>query len=435
MSPAVGSPPPPPGILSPAVVAAANAAAAAAAGVGGGAVGKPRPYPHQVGGHGQLVQMSPGTVLKPLIPKEAAFYDFIYSDACPESLTWLRAVTPRYYGTLVMRAPQASSAAGTGNTALGGGLVAAPRLPGQTTDPVADGAAAAAGAAFADGAGGPINKNIKMAADEESLSPWAQCMAHRCSADSYAVFPSSAVANTVVVLEDVNYGYRFPCVMDVKIGLRHYDDDATTEKRMRHIEKAESTTTSTTGVRFIGLQSYKGTGFDFRDKYHGRNLKEADLVPESRWFFSNDTRLRTDCLALTLAKLRAIADKMELQKHFQFYSSSLLLVYEGDVNAPARVDVRLIDFAHTQRSNGVRDTGYLFGIRYLISVFEAVQAEEDRLSPEQLSPSVSNPVTGTGDKILLSSLAQNGRQLPELTAPVTAVAVPEALMSSAHSPR
>jgi hypothetical protein len=430
MCPAVGSPPaPPPPGMSPAVVAAAAAATAG----GGVAFGKPRPYPHQVGGHGQLVQISPGTVLKPLIPKEGAFYDFIYSDACPESLSWLRSVTPRYYGTVVMRVPQASSAPGGVHTAYSSGLSAA--LPGQATDAVMGGTAVVEGAAFSEAAGDAVvtvNKS-KIQPDEESLSPWAQCMVHRCSADAYAVFPSSAVANTVVVLEDVNYGYRFPCVMDVKIGLRHYDDDATPEKRMRHIEKAESTTTSTTGVRFIGLQSYKGNGFDFRDKYDGRNLKEADLVPESRWFFSNDAQLRTECLVLTLAKLRAIADKMESQVHFKFYSSSLLLVYEGDVNAPAHVDVRLIDFAHTQRSNDVRDTGYLFGIRYLIGVFETVLAEKTGPSPARQSASVSTAVTG--DKIVLSPFTPNKRQHPELTGPVTAVTMPETMMRSAHSPR
>jgi hypothetical protein len=85
------------------------AGAASQLGMGVGAAGghalpfRPRPYPHQVGGHGQLVQTAAGTVLKPLILKEAAFYNFIYSDSCPESLGWLRDVTPRYYGTRVMR--------------------------------------------------------------------------------------------------------------------------------------------------------------------------------------------------------------------------------------------------------------------------------------------------------------------------------------------
>ena len=73
---------------------------------------------------------------------------------------------------------------------------------------------------------------------------------------------------------------------------------------------------------------------------------------------------------------------MSEQDKFRFYSSSLLIIYEGRVSAgtPSRVDVRAIDFAHTiNESTAIHnsrtqvhkgpDKGYLLGIKTLIDVF------------------------------------------------------------------
>lgn len=398
--------------------------------------------------------------MKPLCVKEADFYDFIYSDNAPHDISWLRAVTPHYYGKRTLLGPKANSLsvpAVQAASAAAAAVVASAVSPQSSTHfmntPTIDASSnthlslpsssrAAISSSCHSCSASPISarhhehdcsqqeksnnpchhdapcvsssrsstsappndhcvasvykanhlndltpivnthppstkkdalhtppETTAVAECEPSafratsLSPWAAHMAGRYAATG---------ARTVVVLEDINTSFRLPCVMDIKIGVRHYDDDATPAKQQRHIQKANSTTTASTGVRFIGLQCWKDGSYAFRDKYHGRRLKEVDLVPEARWFFHNGATLRTDCIKLLLVKLLAITKNMEKQNLFKFYSSSLLLVYEGDDTLPPRVDVRMIDFAHTQRSNGDRDTGYLFGIRYLARILHSV---------------------------------------------------------------
>lgn len=63
---------------------------------------------------------------------------------------------------------------------------------------------------------------------------------------------------------------------------------------------------------------------------------------------------------------------MNTQTHFRFYSSSLLIVYEGDINLPDRVDVRMIDFAKAQWYSGETDGGYMVGITTLIRLLEMI---------------------------------------------------------------
>lgn len=177
--------------------------------------------------------------------------------------------------------------------------------------------------------------------------------------------------------------------MDCKIGTRHYDDDASEAKRQRHIWKAKSTTSARCGVRYTGMQTFKrdlhcacsAKGvLEHRDKYLGRTLTEPDLVPWATWFFYDNHRVRIDCVKMILEKIRHLRASLNCQRHFFFYSSSLLLVYEGALEGVAapRVDVRMIDFAHTVRSKGYRDDGYVLGIDYLIKILTGILENDKR---------------------------------------------------------
>jgi len=197
-----------------------------------------------------------------------------------------------------------------------------------------------------------------------------------------------------LVMEDLVACFTYPCIMDIKVGIRHYDDDASPEKRDRHIRKAAATTSATVGIRVTGSQVYKadrGTLL-FRDKYHGRRLREAQLAGELAHFFHDGTTLRSGALVGIIARLRALLEHVEAQQTFNFYSSSILLIYEGAADAavdgrgadggdgnggappPAasHTDVRMIDFAHTQASRGTIDAGYALGLRNLVFLLEAV---------------------------------------------------------------
>lgn len=208
-----------------------------------------------------------------------------------------------------------------------------------------------------------------------------------------------------LVMEDLVANYTYPCIMDIKVGVRHYDDDASAEKRARHIRKAAATTSATVGIRVTGSQVYKATRGTllFRDKYHGRRLREPQLAGELAHFFHDGASLRRRALAAIIARLKALLAHVEEQRTFNFYSSSILLIYEGDDSGagagrvppsppptgnghagvavddesaptapPVHTDVRMIDFAHTQPSRGAMDEGYALGLRNLVFLLETV---------------------------------------------------------------
>lgn len=359
-----------------------------------------RPYPHQVGGHGQLAMTPAGRLLKPLSKKEHDFYCFIHSESLPLELRWLRTTTPKFYGEAPFpHMPPVPAVPSPG------ALPALQRPHSRSASTCALEAMDALDALDRDervavnkGSKGlprvesdPVNSLLlpmrwrvpgsSAACTDVDMSPWAVAMTSRWERRAKLAASAARRPRASIALEDINRKFLLPCVMDCKIGTRHYDDDATEEKQRKHIAKANATTSAKCGVRFTGMQSYKrgvkgcGPGaFEFRDKYHGRRLKAGELVTEAAWFFHDGRSVRTDCVLLVLDKLHFIRDNVAVQKHFKFYSSSLLLVYEGaplDI-APRAVDVRMIDFAHTQRSGGEPDKGYLFGVQNLIKIMSNV---------------------------------------------------------------
>ena len=81
-----------------------------------------------------------------------------------------------------------------------------------------------------------------------------------------------------------------------------------------------------------------------------------------------------------VAQLEALEAWFASQREFAFYSSSLLILYEGDAEgaAGAAVRVRLVDFAHTflaeEGGAGERDDNFLSGLKAITSRLLAVCA-------------------------------------------------------------
>jgi len=84
---------------------------------------------------------------------------------------------------------------------------------------------------------------------------------------------------------------------------------------------------------------------------------------------------------LKLRELYRVMDKE--QNHYRFYSTSLLLIYEGDLLAKEKeVDIRMIDFAHTfgLEEGEEQDDGYLFGLKNFIQLMENIQKSREMTS-------------------------------------------------------
>lgn len=100
-------------------------------------------------------------------------------------------------------------------------------------------------------------------------------------------------------------------------------------------------------------------------------------------FLHNGTTFRTEVLEEYIGSLRKLIEvvkKMDAQR-FRFYSTSLLLMYEGDPIADdgrdSTFDLKMIDFAHTFpfEEGDPDDDGYLFGLEHLLRLFQDIHSE------------------------------------------------------------
>lgn len=75
-----------------------------------------------------------------------------------------------------------------------------------------------------------------------------------------------------------------------------------------------------------------------------------------------------------ISQLQQLEQWFQAQREFYFYSSSVLLIYEGDAETEeeARVTIKLVDFAHTFASDGKKDTNFVGGISALIEALTNV---------------------------------------------------------------
>ncbi|KAM9184632.1 inositol hexakisphosphate kinase 3 isoform 2-T2 [Mergus octosetaceus] len=243
--------------------------------------------------------------------------------------------------------------------------------------------------------------------ERKSYNPWGlHC--HRQHLNRMSSKYNENKLHQFLLLENVVSKYSYPCILDLKMGTRQHGDDASEEKKARHIKKCEQSTSASLGVRICGMQVYQvDTGhFLCKDKYYGRKLSPEGFRQALRQFLCNGNHLRIDVLEPIILQLKALLSVIRKQSSYRFYSSSLLIIYDGlehkENTAPldnhlqghfqktncttthgtnhARVDVRMIDFAHTtfkgSKCNHTTydgpDHGYIFGLENLIKILQNI---------------------------------------------------------------
>lgn len=252
-----------------------------------------------------------------------------------------------------------------------------------------------------------------------SVNPWTLQLLSKCMKKHSVALDTEAVP--CILLEDLCAKFEAPCILDLKIGKRMYRDGASEEKISRSIAKAEGSTSSSHGIRICGLQTYSRPSHTYycQDKYVGRSLPGDLLKPSiARFFASCPPEYRQKTIGLIVDRLKQLTTAIEGITNLRFYSSSLLVVYEGNFagaedsdkaahlgqdeegeseadehhthksgDAP-RVDVRMIDFANTSVLDTAAadgqvpvqvgpDEGYLFGLRNLIKLLEEIIVDLD----------------------------------------------------------
>lgn len=168
------------------------------------------PLSQQVGGHaGVHITEDESLLLKPTHPREVAFYQFVRDIVDPSTgLHTLKTWIPKFFGLLNLEGKLADPTddidAGTVPA-----IIPTPELEGRYTSSALD--------------------------------------------NTHDAAPSN-IPSQSLVLQNLLYGYRKPCILDAKLGTVLYDEDASEEKKARMIRKAAETTSLQTGVRLTGFQ-------------------------------------------------------------------------------------------------------------------------------------------------------------------------------------
>ncbi|XP_048203904.1 inositol hexakisphosphate kinase 3 [Perognathus longimembris pacificus] len=382
------------------------------------------PFLHQVGGHVSLMKYGEHTVCKPLISREQRFY---------ESLPLaMKRFTPQYKGTITVHLRRDSR----GHLSL----VAPPLKEAQESFQVSPGSAVAIWQTLqqttSNGSAHPLAQlaqslkespaNVLLRSEfhlntqvssmvedpsakqmeKKSFNPWGlHC--HEAHLTRLCSEHTEDERHRFLLLENVVSQYTHPCILDLKMGTRQHGDDVSEEKKARHMRKCAQSTSACLGVRICGMQVYQTDKKHFlcKDKYYGRKLSVDGFRQALHQFLHDGTRFRIELLEPILHRLRALLSVIRSQSSYRFYSSSLLLIYDGQEplertppghmqpqealqlahgsasEGLAKVDIRMIDFAHTTYKGSWKehttydgpDPGYIFGLENLIGILQAIQ--------------------------------------------------------------
>ncbi|KAE8362605.1 inositol polyphosphate kinase-domain-containing protein [Aspergillus caelatus] len=170
-----------------------------------------------------------------------------------------------------------------------------------------------------------------------------------------------------IVLENVACGFKRPNVLDVKLGARLWADDAPLAKRTKLDNVSKETTSSSLGFRIAGMKVWTGVngendeggktdpyatkyegsegvkgeviekdGYRRYDKWYGRSFSDKNVKEGFETFLAgakagsvDRSKLIARRLANELMNLQEVLESEESR----MYSSSVLIVYEGDPEA------------------------------------------------------------------------------------------------------
>jgi len=149
-----------------------------------------------------------------------------------------------------------------------------------------------------------------------------------------------------VVLENATAGFKQPNILDAKLGVRLWADDAPLQKKQRFDKISSETTHKNLGFRIAGMRIWKGSdderelaavdGYKTYDKDYGRlHVSDESIVENFRDFVFNKGRTGIDeelgkaiCRGF-LRDLRRIEEVLS-RHETRMYSASCLFIYEGD---------------------------------------------------------------------------------------------------------
>ncbi|CAL8336173.1 unnamed protein product [Merluccius merluccius] len=295
------------------------------------------PFVHQVGGHSCVLRFGEQTICKPLIAREHQFYKSLPPP--------MREFTPQYRGVVSVSFEEDVE----GNMCL----VAYPLHSDQENkDPAAN-----------DNHPGEVCGRHSRKDKEKSVQlmkevelDWLQQgevlyyqLEHSQSSAVAQQNPWSSIClrktlqrmkeetkqhnqYRFILLENLTWRHALPCVLDLKMGTQQHGDDTTEEKKAMHIRKCQQSTSASIGIRLCGMQVYRSDSSQlmFMSKYLGRKLSLPGFKEALFQFFHDGRRLRGELLSPVLRRLKEMQAVLEACESYRFYSSSLLIIYDGE---------------------------------------------------------------------------------------------------------
>ncbi|CAL9731349.1 inositol polyphosphate multikinase [Monosporozyma unispora] len=154
-----------------------------------------------------------------------------------------------------------------------------------------------------------------------------------------------------LVLENLLAGFSEPNIMDIKLGKKLFDENATEEKVERMKKVSETTTSGSLGFRICGMQLQKNSNhqfdpshvehrvdndnnaeYTFVNKLFGRTRNTDNINEAIELFFNNQnlsSKRQKMLKSMFLMRLQLFYNTL-LNEEVRMISSSLLFIFEGD---------------------------------------------------------------------------------------------------------
>ena len=188
-----------------------------------------------------------------------------------------------------------------------------------------------------------------------------------------------------LVLKDLTAPFKYPVILELKLGSRQHSVNEPIEKVLRKIERCQKSTSFKLGVRVAGLMKHhilQGSPQLIYNKYDGRKLDENGFYQCIKLYFTQDHKLLKCIIKQFIDKLIQLKNLLQSDKKFEIYSSSILFIYEAEqINDNHRlIDLKMIDFARFAFVNDknyqeYEGSGYMIGINSIIKTFQEILNE------------------------------------------------------------
>ena len=215
-----------------------------------------------------------------------------------------------------------------------------------------------------------------------------------------------------IKIENLTYGFKRPCVIDLKMGVETVEhDEAGLLKRLKMSALDVVTRSKSSGCRLEGLSMHRTLQ---NCRINGSKIQSHSISAQFgvtlqdvlTFFLTDESGVRTDVALRFQHLVENILTQFRKNHTYRFIGSSILLIYDNDNRAPymhwaralrrlhllrpnlhlsedqisgltrrTRVEVRMIDFAHTgPLPDGMaRDEGYITGLRTIIKALKAIR--------------------------------------------------------------